>query len=76
MPDAQSYNDHDLLVSINTKMDIWIPEVIDLKGRVTALERILDRQAGFLSGGKALAGFITAMPAGAIGVLLGKYAGL
>jgi len=73
-------SDHDLLVAINTKLDLWIPEmkgdIRDLQERVTVLERSADRQSGFISGGKALWGFITALPAGVAGVLIGRHTGL
>lgn len=80
-------NDHDLLVAINTKLDLWIPEIKmdigdlkaelgDLRTRLTVVERTQDRQAGFFAGGKALWAFLTALPSGALGLLLGKYVGL
>lgn len=75
-------SDHDLLVSINTTVGFLMEqqrsnhaensrEVTDIKARLTAVERIQDRQAGFLSGGKALWAILGALPPGIVAFFLG-----
>lgn len=74
--------DHDLLVSINTTVGFLMEqqrsnhaensrEVTDIKARLTAVERIQDRQAGFLSGGKALWAVLGALPPGIAALVFG-----
>lgn len=73
--------DHDTLIRIETKLDVFretqlanhaenTKEIADIKARTTAIERIQDRQAGFLAGGKALWVIIGAIP-GIAGVVYG-----
>lgn len=75
-------SDHDLLVAINTTVGFLMEqqrsnhaentkELSDLKARVTAVERIQDRQAGFISGGKALWAVLGALPPGVAALILG-----
>lgn len=46
-------------------------EIADVKARLTAVERIQDRQAGFLSGGKALWALLGALPPGVAALIIG-----
>lgn len=71
--DEISYTDHDLLILLNERVrqqtetvtrlkDALDLEISDLKLRVTALERTIDRQSGFFSGAKFVWGIIGALP--------------
>lgn len=73
MPEELSYTDHDLLILLNERVkqqtdtvnklkDALDLEISDLKLRVTALERTIDRQSGFFSGAKFVWGIIGALP--------------
>lgn len=81
-----SLPDHDMLIRIDTKLDVFkqgldsltaqqATDTSKLEGqqaataarldaRVTVIERALDRQAGFISGGKALWAILGALPPG------------
>lgn len=74
--------DHDILIEIRTKLDIFskqqiefqhsmVNELTDIKSRVTAIERVQDKQTGFLNGGKTIWLFISQLPAGVIALLWG-----
>ena len=64
-------DDHDLLIRIETKLDIFVHDVSTLKDRVTSLERDRDRQSGFFSGGKMVWGVLTAVPTSVIAFIIG-----
>lgn len=51
-----SLADHDLLIRIDTKLDVYMSDVVNLKDRVTVLERSADRLAGFILGSKIVWG--------------------
>ena len=61
--------DHDLLIRIETKLDMHLSDILSIKDRLTLVERTLDRQAGFLAGGKAIWVLIGAVP-GIVGFTL------
>ncbi len=63
--------DHDLLIRIETKMDLFAADMAAMKERLTDVERAIDRQAGFMSGGKAAWAVLGALPPGVLAVLLG-----
>lgn len=63
--------DHDLLIRIETKLDIMMTDYGQLKDRVTALERSSDKQSGFISGGKFLWSLMTSIPVGVVAFILG-----
>lgn len=72
-----SQADHDLLIVINTKLDVFAAaqaalaaqvakDYAELSARMTILERKADRQDGFLAGGKLVWAIIGALPPSAI----------
>ena len=74
MPPGPYPPDHDLLIRIETKLDVFTADMAAVKGRLTEVERALDRQAGFISGGKALWAIIGALPPGVAALILGLRA--
>lgn len=83
MSDLSSYSDRDLIVRLVTQFEAMErefrefrgevnSELKDLKERVTDLERIQDRQRGFLSGVDWLRSALVSLPPAAIAFFLGK----
>lgn len=73
MMEVNALADHDLLITINAKLDVFssmqqsiTAEHSTLAARVTAIERVQDKQAGFLAGGRAVWALLGAIPAGAV----------
>lgn len=70
-------SDHDLLIALNTKMDIILTlhtaQIADLQTRVTVLERREDTQSGAWAGAKWLWGVLAALPVGGLGYLFGHH---
>ena len=62
----EAQNDHDLLIRIDTKLDIFVrqtaADITDIKERVTELEREADQRRGFFRGANWLWSFIGALP--------------
>lgn len=71
---AESSVDHDLLVEINTKLNMLLPDFVNIKDRVTALERIADKQSGFFSGAKMVWTLLGAIPPSIILLFFGVNA--
>ena len=67
-----SQADHDLLIEIRTKLDMFISNAAGLSARVTELERAADKQSGFWQGGRALWAFLTTIPIGLAAYFLGS----
>ncbi len=74
--------DHDMLIRIDTKLDVFkngldsltnqqAADSAKLDSRITDIERTLDRQAGFISGGKALWAILGAVPPGVAALVFG-----
>lgn len=87
MSDASlnSFSDRDILVRLLTMFENMErefrefrgevnTELKDLKDRVTELERISDRQRGFLSGVDWLRGALISMPPAVVAFFLGREA--
>jgi hypothetical protein len=85
MTDAalNSFSDRDILIQLLTKFENMErefrefrsemkDELESLKERVTELERISDRQRGFLSGVDWLRGALISLPPSAVAFFLGK----
>lgn len=73
MSDVSQLTERDILIRIDTKMEVMETDVRDLKERVTKLERSQDREDGFWTGAKAIWGLILALPSGAAGTALGAW---
>ena len=85
MTDLSSFSERDILVRLDTRFETLEREfrefrnetkshLDELSQRVTELERISDRQRGFLSGVDWLRGALISMPPAVVAFFLGREA--
>ncbi len=72
IPEESSFSDHDLLIIIAERTRTWGERFEKLEHRVTELERIEDKQVGFVSGGRFFWSLVTAIPASLAAYFLGN----
>ena len=71
MPPEPYPPDHDLLIRIETKLDVFSEILHSVERRLTDVERDMNRQEGFISGGKALWALLGSLPPGIAALFLG-----
>ena len=69
--EESEYTDHDLLIIIAERTRVGGQRLEDLDRRLTKVERYIDRQSGFLAGGRWVWALLAALPPGAVVLIFG-----